>query len=160
MAKALDADVWMFVIMKRNLAYYYYYCLLFVLRFSYLPLTQFVEVSLGAVLLQDRTHHPGLEEGGPLVHQAALPSDVILQPAVEKKEIKIKTIATTVKKTQKQLKNQFSLLAYRTHPGHHGVDVLCVPAVVHQPLAEEEVELGVVGVRAVRDQVGVDEDRL
>lgn len=84
MAKALAADVWMFVIIKRNLAYYY--CLLFVLRFVYLPLTQFVEVSLGAVLLQDRTHHPGLEEGGPLVHQAALPSDVTLQPAVEKKK--------------------------------------------------------------------------
>lgn len=50
----------------------------------YLPLTQFVEMSLRAVFLQDRTHHPGLEEGGPLVHQAALPSNVILQPAVEK----------------------------------------------------------------------------
>lgn len=56
--------------------------------------------------------------------------------------------------------NQFSLPAYRTDPGHHGVDVLGVSAVVCQPLTEEEVELGIVGVRAVRDQVSVDEYRL
>lgn len=40
------------------------------------------------------------------------------------------------------------------------MDVLGVPAVVRQPLTEEEVELGVVGIRAVRDQVGIDKDRL
>lgn len=49
---------------------------------------------------------------------------------------------------------------HRTDSGHHGVDVLRVPAVVRQPLAEEEVELAVVGVGAVGDQVGVDEYRL
>lgn len=49
---------------------------------------------------------------------------------------------------------------HRTDSGHHGVDVPGVPAVVRQPLAEEEVEFAVVGVRAVGDQVGVDEGRL
>lgn len=82
MAKALEVNVWMCY--KKEFSTIIT-VLLYVLRFEYLPLTQFVEVSLGAVLLQDRTHHPGLEEGGPLVHQAALPSDVILKPAVEKK---------------------------------------------------------------------------
>lgn len=43
------------------------------------PLTQLVKVRLRAVFLQNGTHHPGLEEGGPLVHQAALPADVVLQ---------------------------------------------------------------------------------
>lgn len=49
---------------------------------------------------------------------------------------------------------------HRTDPGHHGVDAPGVPAVVRQPLAEEKVDLAVVGVRTVRDQVGVHEDRL
>lgn len=46
---------------------------------------------------------------------------------------------------------------HRTDSGHHGVDVPGVPAVVRQTLAQEEVELAVVGVGAVGDQVGVDE---
>lgn len=45
---------------------------------TYFLLTQLIKVSFGAVLFQNRAHHPGLEEGGPFVHQAALPSDVIL----------------------------------------------------------------------------------
>lgn len=42
-------------------------------------LTQLVKVRLGAVLLQDGAHQPGLQEGGPLVDQAALSPDVVLR---------------------------------------------------------------------------------
>lgn len=45
---------------------------------TYFLLTQLIKVSFGAILFQNGAHHPGLEEGGPFVHQAALPSDVIL----------------------------------------------------------------------------------
>lgn len=70
------------------------------------------------------------------------------------------TVKIAITAELKEEKNLFGLLAYRTDPGHHGVDVLGVPAVVRQPLTEEEVELGIVGVRAVRDQVSIDEYRL
>lgn len=50
--------------------------------------------------------------------------------------------------------------AHRTHSGHHGVDVFSVSAVIRQPLAEEKVQFGVVGVGSVRDQVGVNKDWL
>ena len=40
------------------------------------------------------------------------------------------------------------------------MEALGVPAVVRQPLPQEEVELGVIGITAVRDQLGVDEDGL
>lgn len=44
-----------------------------------MTLTQLVKVGFSAVFLQNRAHHSGLEEGGPFVHQAPLPSDVVLQ---------------------------------------------------------------------------------
>lgn len=49
---------------------------------------------------------------------------------------------------------------HRTHSRHHGVDVLGVAAVVGQTLAEEEVELGVVGIGPIWYQMSVDEDGL
>lgn len=114
-------------------------------------LTQLVEVSLRAVSLQDRAHHPGLQEGGPLVHQAALPPDVALRTRGNVEKTPPKPVDWALEPRRRP---------HRTDPGHHGVDVLRVPAVVRQPLAQEEVELAVVGVRAVGDQVGVDEYRL
>lgn len=49
---------------------------------------------------------------------------------------------------------------YRTHSGHHGVDIFSVSIIVSQSLTEEEVQLGIIGVGAVWDQVGVNEDWL
>lgn len=49
---------------------------------------------------------------------------------------------------------------YWTHSGHHGVDIFSVSTVVCEPLTEEKVQFGIVGVRPVWYQVGVDKNGL
>lgn len=55
-------------------------------------LTQFIKVRFGAVFLQNWTHHPGFEEGGPLVHQTPLSSNVTLQTKVAHRNSKPQNI--------------------------------------------------------------------
>lgn len=86
-------------------------------KVSFSP-TQFIKVRFGAVVLQNRTHHPGFQEGGPLVDEAALPSGVILQTKA------------TDGNSDPRVKEWIYSDAYRTHSGHHGVDVFSVPLVI------------------------------